>query len=282
MQPEKKNSEITDLLARIIDQETTPDVIALHTLEKVSWDFSLRKAQVRAHDYEFPLWRDATAVKEYAHPKVWRLMESDPAGDPTDEEIVFTIYGALSEDKKKVKYLKQSLTLEGYDTQEFRDALTATKSIHAMFDRFFKEGQLEAITDVDTISAANRLLTPSKDTSGDDVHIPYDKESDPEGLLEELAREGFKRTDDNIVNFIQRRKNQDGDYKAYLQFPGSNNAGKTSVASIQTTPVKRKVRKGTESEESESEGIPKKIWRGMTGMNLAGDKDMEIALDTEK
>ncbi|KAG6849836.1 hypothetical protein H0H93_004520 [Arthromyces matolae] len=298
-----------ELLSQLIAEETRIGDVGLHTLAKL------------------PSWQESAAVKECTLPKTWRLMESEADGKPTDEELVFTVYGELTDhnlppfnkstlnvrDKTRLKYIKQSVEIDGLKTLEYENARNAMRSIHAMFDRAFKEGVLEDLsdgTDRDTISAANRLLTPLRDAPTTEAHIPHDNYSDPDGALESLVCQGFKRTEDNIVNYIMKKRGYDGKYRyrkikpqtfrkgdlvaiqvSFVVVPlrggkarmntvlrsitllreGTDRHAKGSVAdeAKEKFTVKRKVRTGEDTDESEVEGLPKKIWRGMIAMEIA-------------
>ncbi|KAF8226556.1 hypothetical protein L208DRAFT_1406878, partial [Tricholoma matsutake] len=108
-------------------------------------------------------------------PQTLRLVQIGKA-DNVAEEAVFTIQGILSEKDlppvtKKVKnpsqacYLRQGVTLVGYGTPTFEDALDATQEIYGFFDRNVQEGSLE----------------------------------NPRGILESLAKPNFVYGEDNEV-----------------------------------------------------------------------------------
>ncbi|KAG6893935.1 hypothetical protein C0995_015577 [Termitomyces sp. Mi166 len=88
-----------------------------------------------------------------------------------------------------------------------------------LFDRAFKVDELERWTeDISDdnrkiLSTANRMFTPLRDTDRRDVHVPFDRDIDPDGGLERIARNGFKRTADNIVEYAQEKTLIDGSKK---------------------------------------------------------------------
>ncbi|KAG6839481.1 hypothetical protein C0991_002208 [Blastosporella zonata] len=49
-------------------------------------------------------WKDKVAIKRVSHPTSWRLLYVDEKGGLTDNEPVFTVYGAIA--KKDLPPLK--------------------------------------------------------------------------------------------------------------------------------------------------------------------------------
>ncbi|KAG6850007.1 hypothetical protein H0H93_002625 [Arthromyces matolae] len=308
MNTEHNQAAATKLTMLIADEAKAGDV-GLHVLPQLA------------------SWQGSIAVKEYMYPKIWRLVEKEETGIVTDEELVFSVYGSIQghnllpfnksdlymSDIKKIKYLKQTITINGLGGDEMKEAWNAMRMIHGVFDRTFKQGQLEDLykeDDYTTINAANRLMTPSKDT--DQPHVPYESHSDPDGMLESIARQGFRRTEDNIVNFVKVESKHDGS-KSYVKTTPQTfrngdlvaiqvsfcvvplKRGKyrmltllrsitliesafaqytklpVNMGKFNSSLVKRRVRTGEESHDSdEINGLPRKIWRGMTAMDIVG------------
>lgn len=95
--------------------------------------------------------------------------------------------------------------------------MAAAKTVYKAFDREFKEGELEEWSEEMSdegnkiLYANNRVFTPAKDSDKREVHIPFEKDTDPNGFLEKIARGGFKRTSDNVVEYAQARITLEGD-----------------------------------------------------------------------
>ncbi|KAG6870210.1 hypothetical protein C0992_000692, partial [Termitomyces sp. T32_za158] len=100
------------------------------------------------------------------------------------------------------------------DTPSFGKAVDAAKAINALFDKAFGEGQLQEWggdeSDENVFSIANRYLTPIDEVGAGEVHIPFDKNIDPNGALGKMAKAGHIRTADNVVNYMRRKIGPNG------------------------------------------------------------------------
>ncbi|KAG6899700.1 hypothetical protein C0993_007812, partial [Termitomyces sp. T159_Od127] len=139
--------------------------------------------------------------------------------------MVFTIYGALAahdltpfdkvnkgRSNVKIQYLKQGVKLDGLGTMFFALAQQTAEEIKDHFDRAFPHGKLEYECS-ETFDVGNRIFTIAKETVDEDVHIPFCKDTDPNGRLEKIACEGFKQTSDNVVRYFEGKLGSDGEWR---------------------------------------------------------------------
>lgn len=107
--------------------------------------------------------------------------------------------------------MRQSVTIRGAGSQAFVDGKAALEQIHGMLDRCFEENSLEALGETDTIELSNRYLTPKRDAQHA-KHIGFDKRVDPNGVLEDMAREGdgYVHTEDSVVGYWERKTDSTG------------------------------------------------------------------------
>ncbi|KAG6914923.1 hypothetical protein DXG01_014409 [Tephrocybe rancida] len=176
-----------------------------------------------------PEWKDSIRIKRFANPETWRLVRADDDMKLTDEEMVFTVYGAIvkkdfpplrgggkASEEMRLKYMKQSVKLDRLGTPEFEAAIAAAGEVCRYFDREFPEGQLEQWShqheghEIKVLDIANRMFTPMSETTTADEHIPFDKASDPRGISIDAVSRGFKRTEDNIVEYATARTTLEG------------------------------------------------------------------------
>ncbi|KAG6847476.1 hypothetical protein H0H93_007875 [Arthromyces matolae] len=167
-------------------------------------------------------WTNTVYIKEIEEPQSWRLVRIDEDGAPTDEEVVVTVYGMIRNmdlfpikattklnNVKRMKYMKQSVQLEGLGEDQFEHAIRAAAGVCAHFATEYAEGRLErwenayAGQDDKVFDLANRMFTPVKDMSKDEIHRPLPKELDPYGLTEKIVQKGFAITDDNMVQYAR-------------------------------------------------------------------------------
>ncbi|GLB38110.1 hypothetical protein LshimejAT787_0411610 [Lyophyllum shimeji] len=171
-------------------------------------------------------WTDQIKVQQFEGPKTWRLVCD--SGDETKEEIVLSLQGSIVEkdlppmlEKPRVnitkyKYLRQSIRISGLGTSTFGDALRSTGEIFGLFDREFRDGDLDSWTatsnqnaEDDIFDASNRYFTPRRDASLEES-IPFDKLADPNNILKKMAGDQYVHTEDNEVLYFRRRTTQDG------------------------------------------------------------------------
>ncbi|KAG6818509.1 hypothetical protein H0H93_004406 [Arthromyces matolae] len=200
-----------------------------------------------------PEWHDRFVVAEMNKPKAWRLVRADEDGNATDEEIVFTVYGALAEfdlppfakafrgspDIGKFKYLKQYVKIDGLGIKSSLDSISAAIEIRGLYDRSFQANKLDAWTSGTketsegfTFDIANRLFTPVNDTADNDPHVPFQKEVDPHGVLELMVAEGLKHTEDNNVRYAKGKLMLDGNMKFTKMGPQAFRRGDLVAADL--------------------------------------------------
>ncbi|KAG6915600.1 hypothetical protein DXG01_010803 [Tephrocybe rancida] len=104
----------------------------------------------------------------------------------------------------KIKFLKQSIKLVGLGAKFFDNSIEAILIIHDKFDRSFREGQLMEWLP---------LFTPADDVLPGEKHIPFEPALNPAGILENLAKKGFVRTEDNVVEYMERKSAANGEHQ---------------------------------------------------------------------
>ncbi|GLB43026.1 hypothetical protein LshimejAT787_1204750 [Lyophyllum shimeji] len=175
-----------------------------------------------------PEWLDSVRIKEIVKDKAFSLVYADDKGHATDEECIFTVYGALSKkdlpplklavkqlDQSKLRFLKQSIRLDGLGMTQFRDAVDAAAAVCDLFDRVFEEGALERWKDgllgdeEKLLDMSNKLVTHVNDAIGQQ-HIPFDSGIDPLGVMDSLLQKGYIRTEDNMVQYSEGKRGPDG------------------------------------------------------------------------
>lgn len=104
------------------------------------------------------------------------------------------------------------MALEGIGSTLFQDAMASIGHLCELFDRSFEEKQLEKWSNQhavgeEILEASNRYLTPKKDVPGGLASIPFGRDIDPKGILEDMLEdgEGFVHTEDNIVEYFQQK-----------------------------------------------------------------------------
>lgn len=153
-------------------------------------------------------------------PKTWRLVGAE-VNESEREEAVFTLQGVIImkdlppvTDKPKLltndryKYLRQSLTLTGFGSPTFNNAVSAAQTIHRLFDRNFAESEMEPWTIATageqlSFDMTNRYFTPTKDTPLMQ-HVPFKNDVDPLGILEGMAQAGYTHGEENEVGYYKR------------------------------------------------------------------------------
>ena len=124
----------------------------------------------------------------------------------------------------KFRYLRQAITLTGFGTPTFSNALAAAQLLYDCFDHQFPEGTLEGwsssqanVGDTECIDISNRYLTPQKDVQGQE-NMLFLKGVDPRNILQNMTRgDGsctYVHTEDNQVHFFTAYRNITGDRKS--------------------------------------------------------------------
>ncbi|KAF8233120.1 hypothetical protein L208DRAFT_1268484, partial [Tricholoma matsutake] len=159
-------------------------------------------------------------VKRFEGPQTLRLVQIDTA-DNIAKEAICTIQGILSEKnlppvtekvRRKLRMcIADSVTLVGYGTPTFEDALDTAQEIYGLFDCNVQDASLESwvLTSSSNkqckgIEASNQYLT-SKWDAPEMVSLPIPPSIDPRRIMESLAKEHFVYGEENEVHtYIQR------------------------------------------------------------------------------
>ncbi|KAG6906957.1 hypothetical protein DXG01_011186, partial [Tephrocybe rancida] len=198
------------ILERLVGEASTEDETCLNDLLKD------------------PEWFESVHIKELTKDKAYGLVCADSQGQPTDEECVFTVYGALAKkdllplklgvrqlDAGRVRFLKQFFRLDGLGTQQFCAAIEATTAVCELFNRVFEEGTLEHWKDGlpgdedKLLDMSNKIVTQTAEAH-DQEHVPFEASNDPAGVMEALLQKGFIRTEDNIVQYSEGKLGLEG------------------------------------------------------------------------
>jgi hypothetical protein len=104
--------------------------------------------------------------------------------------------------------------LTGLGSPSFQWAITSINEIYGIFQRQLPESKLQnwspgTFRDYPTLELSNRYFTPKKDAPNLE-HIPFHKNVDPHGILEAMAHEGYKHTEENAVSYYARRVDEKG------------------------------------------------------------------------
>lgn len=121
----------------------------------------------------------------------------------------------------KYRFLRQGITLKGFQTPTFAKATEAIRVIHSHFDRQFQEGTLEeqakdseGSEDVDQVGMWNRYFTPMREAM-DMQAVVFLPGVDPVGTLRGMAQEDssctYIHTEDNQVRYYITRRDNSGD-----------------------------------------------------------------------
>jgi hypothetical protein len=97
------------------------------------------------------------------------------------------------------------LTITGLGTATFEEAIRSAFGLHERFQRQFPHGKLEnwetsAYKDFYALELSNRYLTPRRDAPLAE-HIPFSKEVDPLGFLEDAVGGDFFHSQENEVQY---------------------------------------------------------------------------------
>lgn len=135
---------------------------------------------------------------------------------PSFVSYVFYGRGSGSRQSARHRYLRQSVTVTGLETETVTNAVKAGTAIRGLFDRWFPEGKLEhwPSTDrIDELTASNRYFTPKDDALPGERHLAFGKLIDPHGILEDMAKDGYLHTEDNEVKYFARKAKANGDVR---------------------------------------------------------------------
>ncbi|KAH7903798.1 hypothetical protein BJ138DRAFT_1120041 [Hygrophoropsis aurantiaca] len=123
------------------------------------------------------------------------------------EEAVFTLQGVLVDlDLPPLNALpRRSITISGLGEKSFGDAVTSLYIVHTELARHVSAGALEKWRPSDfkgfvSLDIHNQYYTLRKYADGAEK-VPFDKLTDPRGLLEDNNGQELIHTDDNQVDF---------------------------------------------------------------------------------
>ncbi|KAF8225190.1 hypothetical protein L208DRAFT_1307292, partial [Tricholoma matsutake] len=117
-----------------------------------------------------------------------------------------------------VRYLKQSVSMTGFQTPSFMAAADNLSSIYAVFTQCVPPTKLQArvldnYEDFHSISMSNRLFTARMEAPTDPA-LDLGREVDPDGKLAELGQGQYFHGKDNKVRYWERMANHvRGGYK---------------------------------------------------------------------
>ncbi|KAH6907176.1 hypothetical protein BKA70DRAFT_1428145 [Coprinopsis sp. MPI-PUGE-AT-0042] len=162
--------------------------------------------------------------------QVWRVIHKDSTSNGTAEceEVVWLIQGVIAKNelppfrgnigrnaaKSKARYLKQGVSLTGFNVPSFSTAVEKIGMVYAEFSRNVGEFDLAPLSLVTlghegpSIDVANRYFTSRKDD-------PYGKALefgtgiDPSGILTSCLGQDLLYGEDNVVEYYQRTLNKE-------------------------------------------------------------------------
>ncbi|KAH7903558.1 hypothetical protein BJ138DRAFT_1120258 [Hygrophoropsis aurantiaca] len=154
------------------------------------------------------------------NPASWRICTMTKDGMP--EEMVFSLTGVIvaknlppitsrpAINRAQLIYLKQAITLTGFGTSAFSQALDGADLAYYIFAHHFKEGTLlpwqhscsQSCLDYPSIDASNRyfLLRSQNPTS---ISHPFQPMVDPKSILTNLAKDELIHTEENGVYYFK-------------------------------------------------------------------------------
>ena len=114
----------------------------------------------------------------------------------------------------RYRYLKQGVSVTGLGTPTFGRAVETAREIFERFERQFASGTLEGWDPVShyghsALNMTNRYLTPKKDAP-DMEHIPFTKDVDPYGILENMAKSNYVHGEENDVLYYALETDENG------------------------------------------------------------------------
>ncbi|PBK80325.1 hypothetical protein ARMGADRAFT_949743, partial [Armillaria gallica] len=161
------------------------------------------------------------------------VKQADKTGEK--EEMVFTVTGAImhmnlppierdpvschpcsgsaalthnsSGMREKLRFLSQSITITGFNSMTFDDAINALKEIQHTGEWEFHQGQLlkwtpNQLQGYDVLELLNRYLRSQSKTERE-TGILIDNNVDPKGILARLAGNTMVHTKENVVRYYR-------------------------------------------------------------------------------
>ncbi|EAU81138.2 hypothetical protein CC1G_09780 [Coprinopsis cinerea okayama7 len=196
-------------------------------LEKIAMERTEhRLVGLQLGDFDPKRLRTEMTMSYFENDKTWRIVEKVDE-DMSTNEVVWHVQGALSKKdlppfdtniraniKAKARYLRQGVTIEGFNTPSFLRAIENISEIHSLFSRCVKQGTLipSEIVTVNpgggTMAASNRYFTSRTDDPQGQAHI-LGSTIDPNGTLAEVAGDQYFYGEDNVVCYLEKVETSD-------------------------------------------------------------------------
>ncbi|KAI5891525.1 uncharacterized protein SCHCODRAFT_02506106 [Schizophyllum commune H4-8] len=108
--------------------------------------------------------------------------------------------------ENKARFVRQGLTIAGFDTDAFTDAVRDVESIRQLFERSVG-GSVQKSDQIGTdlgpaLCASMRYFSHRKDVEGKDI-IPFSKDIDPYNHLQALTSDTFVHSRQNVVQYFE-------------------------------------------------------------------------------
>lgn len=119
-----------------------------------------------------------------------------------------------------MKYLRQSISLTGFNTPTFKRVSENIHAIQEFFQRFIGKDSLQELTvigdfeDALSIDMGNRYFTPHRGALPGSMAIPFSSDVDPHSYLFKAGGSTLFHSEDNIVGYYTKVLDQTGGYKS--------------------------------------------------------------------
>ncbi|KAJ7723940.1 hypothetical protein DFH07DRAFT_971363 [Mycena maculata] len=130
----------------------------------------------------------------------------------------------------KASNTSQQISLTGFTCGLFTEGVNQLKELHTLYDRYFQGNAMTKWTPQEdhgciTLNASSRFFTSLLDEP-DAVPVPFGYGVDPNGHLQKFVGNHLIHTEDNIVSYFQRVKNEStGAYEMDVAFPSTFRTG---------------------------------------------------------
>ncbi|KAK7024526.1 hypothetical protein VNI00_016201 [Paramarasmius palmivorus] len=192
---------------------------------------------------------------------IWILTTTTTSGE--QEETVFSVHGIIHQSElppvtrtfgkhASAKHVQQKVVLTGLDSPTFSVAMEGLSNVERALRSHIRDDTntpLPEIADHNTkILISNRYFT-SKRLANDEEHIGFTNEIDPKGILERFRGDSLVHTNDNVVEYYERRTNK-GE-QSFKRIPPSRiKNGDIVEIQFTTTLAESFVGKGQESRQT--------------------------------
>ncbi|KAL0951864.1 hypothetical protein HGRIS_008524 [Hohenbuehelia grisea] len=208
-----------ELLIREITDRNKNDIFNAYQLCLVGKDGNLSEDNVEVIGVGEP-GRERKWVLTYT-----RANQQNPQSAP--EEVVLSVQGVLKStvilppfkdtyqsSVRRVRYLKQGVTVTGLGTQQFDDAMNGITYVMSIFARSAEDGNIlpsdgfNLGDNPSTLDVTNRYLTPVHERQPGDQSLTLAKEIDPLSTLNRFISEGeyVYGEDNQVLYFIKTNK----------------------------------------------------------------------------